>query len=114
MGVHGGDSRVRVAALTSAGRSEVTEQNRRADALAEGLLRGLSPAQRGELTDALGSARRLLRLAAIRVEVVEGGSEDARACLDAYAADIDERFPEGYDPATSCRRMRSQGSRGPS
>ncbi|UUU24494.1 helix-turn-helix domain-containing GNAT family N-acetyltransferase [Streptomyces sp. DSM 40750] len=100
VGVHGGDNRMRVAELTPAGRSEVDEQNRRADALAEGLLRGLSPAQRGELTDALGSARRLLRLAAIRVEVVDGGSDDARACLDAYAADIDERFPEGYDPAT--------------
>jgi ribosomal protein S18 acetylase RimI-like enzyme/DNA-binding MarR family transcriptional regulator len=100
VGVHDGDNRVRVAALTSAGRTEVTEQNRRADELAEGLLRGLSPAQRGELTDALRSARRLLRLAAIRVEVVDGGSADARACLDAYAADIDERFPEGYDPAT--------------
>ncbi|MGW0840350.1 GNAT family N-acetyltransferase [Streptomyces sp. NPDC002787] len=100
VGVHGGDSRVRVARLTPAGRAEVDEQNRRADALAEGLLRGLSPAQRGELTDALGAARRLLRLAAIRVEAVDGGSEDARACLDAYAADIDERFPEGYDPAT--------------
>ncbi|WP_215448631.1 helix-turn-helix domain-containing GNAT family N-acetyltransferase [Streptomyces sp. ATCC 21386] len=100
VGVHGGDSRVRVAALTPAGRSEVAEQNRRADALAEGLLRGLTPAQRGELTDALGAARRLLRLAAIRVETVDGGSADARACLDAYAADIDQRFPEGYDPAT--------------
>lgn len=100
VGVHGGDSRVRVAALTSAGRSEVAEQNRRADALAKGLLRGLSPAQRGELTEALGAARRLLRLAAIRVETVDGGSDDARACLDAYAADLDERFPEGYDPAT--------------
>ncbi|WP_405895299.1 helix-turn-helix domain-containing GNAT family N-acetyltransferase [Streptomyces sp. NBC_00104] len=100
VGVHGRDSRVRVAALTPAGRSEVAEQNRRADALAEGLLQGLSPAQRGELTEALGAARRLLRLAAIRVEAVDGGSDDARACLDAYAADLHERFPEGYDPAT--------------
>lgn len=100
VGVDGEDSRVRVAALTPAGRSEVAEQNRRADALAEGLLRGLTPAQRGELTDALGAARRLLRLAAIRVEAVDGGSAVARACLDAYAADIDQRFPEGYDPAT--------------
>jgi ribosomal protein S18 acetylase RimI-like enzyme len=52
------------------------------------------------LTQALEAARRLLRLASIRIEAVDGGSDDARACLDAYAADIDERFPEGYDPAT--------------
>ncbi|WP_200301889.1 bifunctional helix-turn-helix transcriptional regulator/GNAT family N-acetyltransferase [Streptomyces adelaidensis] len=112
VGVHGGDSRVRVAELTPAGRAEVEEQNRRADALAEGLLRGLSPAQRGELTDALGAARRLLRLAAIRVEAVDGGSADARTCLDAYAADIDERFPEGYDPATLVRPEEVSGDSG--
>ncbi|WP_149828271.1 helix-turn-helix domain-containing GNAT family N-acetyltransferase [Streptomyces tailanensis] len=100
VGVHAEDSRVRVAELTSAGRAEFAEQNRRSDALAEGLLRGLSAEQRGQLTGALRAAQRLLRLAAIRVEVVDGDSADGRACLDAYAADIDARFPEGYDPAT--------------
>lgn len=100
VGVHAEDSRVRVAELTSAGRAEFAEQNRRSDALAEGLLRGLSAEQRGQLTGALRAAQRLLRLAAIRVEVVDGDSADGRACLDAYAADIDSRFPEGYDPAT--------------
>jgi DNA-binding MarR family transcriptional regulator len=100
VGVHAEDSRVRVAELTPAGRVEVAEQNRRSDALAEGLLRGLSAEQREQLTGALRAAQRLLRLAAIRVEVVDGDSADARACLDAYAADIGARFPEGYDPAT--------------
>lgn len=100
VGVHAEDSRVRVAELTPAGRVEVAEQNRRSDALAEGLLAGLSAEQREQLTGALRAAQRLLRLAAIRVEVVDGDSADARACLDAYAADIDARFPEGYDPAT--------------
>ncbi|GAA3770888.1 GNAT family N-acetyltransferase [Streptomyces phyllanthi] len=98
--VHPGDSRLRVAELTSAGRTEVEEQNRRADALADGLLKGLTREQRGQLTGALADAQRLLRLAAIRVEVVDGTHPDARTCLDAYAADIDARFPEGYDPAT--------------
>ncbi|MFD1661991.1 GNAT family N-acetyltransferase [Streptomyces caeni] len=101
--VHPDDSRVRLAELTPAGRVEVDEQNRRADALAESLLTGLTDGQRAELTGALGTARRLLRLAAITVEHVDGGCADARACLDAYAADIDARFPEGFDPAALVR-----------
>ncbi|GHE10785.1 helix-turn-helix domain-containing GNAT family N-acetyltransferase [Streptomyces alanosinicus] len=100
VGVPAHDNRLRVVELTPAGRSEVAEQNRRSDALVAGLLDGLTPAQRAELTGAMASAQRLLRLAAITVETVDGAAPDARACLEAYAADIDARFPEGYDQAT--------------
>jgi DNA-binding MarR family transcriptional regulator/GNAT superfamily N-acetyltransferase len=110
--VHPGDSRLRVAELTPTGRAEVTEQNRRANGLAEGLLSGLSPAQRGELTAAVTVTERLLRLAAITVEVVDGASRDARATLAAYAADIDERFPEGFDPAALVRPDEVSGRTG--
>ncbi|MFF7054084.1 GNAT family N-acetyltransferase [Streptomyces griseorubiginosus] len=97
--VHPGDSRLRVVELTRAGRVELTEQNRRADALAAGLLEGLNGPQRDRLTEAIGTARRLLRLAGITVTRVDGAAPDARACLDAYAAEIDARFPEGFDPS---------------
>ncbi|MFJ8106936.1 GNAT family N-acetyltransferase [Streptomyces sp. NPDC096132] len=97
VGVPAHDNRLRTVELTPAGRAEVAEQNRRADALAAGLLRGLAPRQRAELTGALAATRRLLRLAGIEVAVVDGASADARACLEAYAADIDARFPEGFD-----------------
>ncbi|MFF4348089.1 GNAT family N-acetyltransferase [Streptomyces sp. NPDC001530] len=110
--VHPGDSRLRVAELTAAGRVEVKEQNRLANGLAEGLLAGLGAPQRDELTAALGTAQRLLRLAAITVEVVDGASPDARACLDAYAADIDARFPEGFDPAALVRPHEVAGDSG--
>ncbi|MET8635649.1 bifunctional helix-turn-helix transcriptional regulator/GNAT family N-acetyltransferase [Streptomyces sp. NPDC004096] len=110
--VHHGDSRLRLAALTPAGRDEVGEQNRRADALAERLLRDLSEDQRGELTAALGTARRLLRLAGIVIERVDGACADARACLDAYAADIDARFPEGFDPTALVRPEEVSGDAG--
>ncbi|NGO12274.1 bifunctional helix-turn-helix transcriptional regulator/GNAT family N-acetyltransferase [Streptomyces sp. HC44] len=110
--VHPQDTRLRVAELTPAGRVEVKEQNRRANHLAEGLLSGLTPAQRGQLTEALGAAQRLLRLAAITVEVVDGAAPDARACLDAYAADVDERFPEGYDRAALVRPREVSGDTG--
>ncbi|MGW1041176.1 GNAT family N-acetyltransferase [Streptomyces sp. NPDC002547] len=110
--VHHEDSRLRLTELTPAGRDEVGEQNRRADALAERLLRDLSEDQRGELTAALGTARRLLRLAGIVIERVDGASADARVCLDAYAADIDARFPEGFDPTALVRPEEVSGDAG--
>ena len=110
--VHPQDTRLRLAELTPAGRVEVKEQNRRANRLAEGLLSGLTPAQRGQLTESLGTAQRLLRLAAITVELVDGAAPDARACLDAYAADIDARFPEGYDRATLVQPHEVSGDTG--
>jgi len=97
--VHPTDSRLRLAEPTPAGRDELAEQNRRADDLAEGLLRGLSGTQREQLTEAVAVAERLLRLAAITVGAVDAASADARACLAAYAAELDERFPEGYAAA---------------
>lgn len=110
--VHPGDSRLRVVELTRAGRVELTEQNRRADALAAGLLEGLSGPQRDRLTEAIGTARRLLRLAGITVTRVDGAAPDARACLDAYAADIDARFPEGFDPSDLVRAEEVSGDAG--
>ncbi|MEU0445235.1 GNAT family N-acetyltransferase [Streptomyces tendae] len=99
LGTHPDDSRMRTVEPTDAGRAEVAEQNRRADVLVSGLLRGLAPEQRLRLTDAVATAQRLLRLAAVTVVPVDARTADARGCLDAYAADLDARFPEGFDPA---------------
>ncbi|PWI17582.1 GNAT family N-acetyltransferase [Streptomyces sp. Act143] len=99
LSTHPGDNRLRMVEPTPAGQDELKEQNRRANALASGLLEGLTPDQRAELTAAVATAQRLLRLAAITVTLVDGHAPDARACLDAYAADIDARFPEGFDPS---------------
>ncbi|MEU9956185.1 GNAT family N-acetyltransferase [Streptomyces sp. NPDC050982] len=97
--VHPTDSRLRLAELTETGRAELAEQNRRADGLAEGLLDGLSEEQRGRLTEAVTVAERLLRLAGVGVRAVDARSTDARACLAGFAAELDERFPEGYATA---------------
>jgi DNA-binding MarR family transcriptional regulator/GNAT superfamily N-acetyltransferase len=110
--VHSEDSRLRVAELTPAGQAEVKEQNRRANALAEGLLGGLAERQRGELTAAVAVAERLLRLAGITVELVDGAARDARDCLAAYAADIDERFPEGFASSALVRPDEVSGDSG--
>ncbi|MFF1627733.1 GNAT family N-acetyltransferase [Streptomyces sp. NPDC058272] len=110
--VHPADNRLRIAELTPAGVVEVKEQDRRSNALAEGLLSGLDARQREELTVAVAVAERLLRLAAITVERVDGASRDARDCLAAYAVDIDERFPEGFDPASLVRPEEVSGDAG--
>ncbi|GGW90142.1 putative transcriptional regulator, MarR family protein [Streptomyces lomondensis] len=109
---HPDDNRLRMIELTPAGRVEVKEQNRRADTLASDVLRGLTAPQRQQLTDAMATARRLLRLAAITVELVDGHAPDARACLDAYAADLDARFPEGFDKADLVRPGQVSGDAG--
>ncbi|MGP4084677.1 GNAT family N-acetyltransferase [Streptomyces sp. KR55] len=99
LSAHPEDNRLRMARLTPAGHVEVKEQNRRADALATGVLEGLAPDLRARLTEAMTTAGRLLRLAAITVKPVDAHTPDARTCLDAYADDLDTRFPEGFDRA---------------
>jgi DNA-binding MarR family transcriptional regulator/ribosomal protein S18 acetylase RimI-like enzyme len=96
---HPDDGRLRVAELTPAGEAELAEQDRRANGVAEGLLGTLAEGQRRELVAPLGVAQRLLRLAAVSVQVVDPVSADARACLAAYVAELRERFPEGFDEA---------------
>ncbi|WP_427166276.1 bifunctional helix-turn-helix transcriptional regulator/GNAT family N-acetyltransferase [Streptomyces sp. C1-1] len=112
IGVDPRDNRLRTIEPTDAGRLEVKEQNRRANALAAGLLDTLTPGQRDRLVDAMTTAQRLLRLAAITVGLVDGASPDARACLDAYAADIDARFPEGFDTSDLVRPEEVSGPAG--
>ncbi|MFI7411242.1 GNAT family N-acetyltransferase [Streptomyces sp. NPDC049627] len=112
LSAHPQDNRLRMIELTPAGRVELKEQNRRAGAVVAGLLEGLSAPQRTELTEAMATAQRLLRLAGITVDLVDGAAPDARACLDVYAADIDERFPEGYDRAWLVRPEEVSGDAG--
>jgi DNA-binding MarR family transcriptional regulator/GNAT superfamily N-acetyltransferase len=110
--VHPEDARLRVAELTRAGDAEVAELDRRANGVAEGLLDVLAEAQRRELVAALGTAERLLRLAATRVEAVDPASEDARDCMAGYAAELRERFPEGFDEADLVRPAEVRGEAG--
>lgn len=112
LSAHPRDNRLRMIELTPAGRVEVKEQDRRAGVAAAALLDGLGETQRAELTRALATAQRLLRLAGIRVDLVDGAAPDARACLDAYAADIDERFPEGFDKDDLVRPQEVSGDAG--
>ncbi|WP_229074833.1 MarR family winged helix-turn-helix transcriptional regulator [Actinoplanes sp. DH11] len=97
---HPSDGRVRVARLTTTGRRERDDLDDRSRERIAGLLGGLSDEQRAELIAAQARVQRLLRLAAVRVTAVPPATETARECLRRYAAELNERFPEGYDAAS--------------
>lgn len=96
-----GDLRVRTAHLTARGRREMRELNARSDRLAADLLGAVSPRQRERLVAAMGEVQRLLRAAGVVIERVDPASPAARWCWTQYFAELDRRFPGGFDPGTS-------------
>jgi DNA-binding MarR family transcriptional regulator/GNAT superfamily N-acetyltransferase len=96
---HPGDRRVRTLRLTAAGRAARAELDRVSDALADSLLAPLSHAQRDRLVGAMGEVERLLTAGLVEVAPEDPRSQPARACLEGYFAEIDERFETGYDRA---------------
>jgi len=92
------DGRRRVVRLTTAGRREWHNLDRRSDRLAEQLLDPLSDRQRSSLEAALATADRLLRAATVTFDVVDPQSDHAVASMSAYFHELDRRFPHGFDP----------------
>ena len=95
------DARVREAQLTAKGRRERAQLDQRSAAFAASLLAPLGAQQRERLVRAMGEVERLLRAAAVEVDVVDPGSEQAQACIAAYLAELDARFPGGFDASRS-------------
>jgi DNA-binding MarR family transcriptional regulator/GNAT superfamily N-acetyltransferase len=95
------DARVREAALTAKGRRELQRLDERSGQFAASLLTPLGAAQRDSLVRAMGEVERLLRAAAVGIEAVDPRSADARMCIAAYLAELDARFPGGFDPTRS-------------
>lgn len=92
------DGRRRVVHLTDRGRAEWQELDRRSDDLARRLLEPLTPSQRQRLEEALTSAERLLLAATVEICTVDPLAKDAVAAMNAYFAELNERFPAGFDP----------------
>lgn len=109
---HPDDNRVRVAELTPAGQREVAEQNERARSAVGSILEPLDAGERTEVIVAMETVRRRLRLAGVSVGVVDSLSPVARQCLDAYAEELDSRFPGGFDPADLVPPADARGKRG--
>jgi DNA-binding MarR family transcriptional regulator/GNAT superfamily N-acetyltransferase len=106
------DNRARMAELTPAGRTKLTDLNERATTVASRLLAPLTDQQRDELITAMGIVQRRLRLAAIRIEVADPSSPPARQCLTAYAEEINQRFPRGFDRSALVPPAEASGASG--
>jgi DNA-binding MarR family transcriptional regulator/GNAT superfamily N-acetyltransferase len=106
------DHRARIAELTLEGRAQLTDLNKRAGVVATGLLAPLTSKQREELISALDVVQRRLRLAAISIQVTDPSSPVARQCLAEYAAEIGQRFPEGFDHAALVPPAEATGASG--
>jgi DNA-binding MarR family transcriptional regulator/GNAT superfamily N-acetyltransferase len=95
------DRRVRTARLTAAGLKERAVLDDASDGVASSLLEPLSPSQRERLVAAMGDVERLLTAPLVRIAPIDPAHPHARHCLHEYAAELDRRFPGGFDPARS-------------
>jgi DNA-binding MarR family transcriptional regulator/N-acetylglutamate synthase-like GNAT family acetyltransferase len=93
-----GDARRRTVSLTSKGRRELAEYDRRSDEYAREILDALSEPQRARLIAAMADVERLIGVSAIRIEPESAASSDASWCLELYYSELGRRFESGYDP----------------
>jgi DNA-binding MarR family transcriptional regulator len=92
------DGRRRRAELTPAGLEEWEVLDSLSDERVTALVAPLGARRTAELAAILDRAGLLLAAAAVRFDVVDARRPAARAAMDAYFAELDERFPHGFDP----------------
>lgn len=92
------DRRRRRLVLTAAGSREWRALEERSERRAAELVAALSPGQRARLDEALTTARRLIEAGTARFEEVPPRAPEAKAAMEAYFAELDQRFPTGFDP----------------
>ncbi|WP_234542503.1 bifunctional helix-turn-helix transcriptional regulator/GNAT family N-acetyltransferase [Streptomyces shenzhenensis] len=98
---HPEDRRVRTVRLTEKGRAERALLDDRSDDLAGSLLQPLNATQRARLVAAMAEVELLLTAGTVTLDVVDPDHPDARHCLLAYFAELQERFDTGFDPERS-------------
>ena len=91
------DRRRRTAALTAAGRRAWGQLDDRSEELARRLVEPLTDRQRERLVDALATADLLVRAATVRLREVEPTDPAAVDAAGRYFAELDRRFPDGFD-----------------
>jgi len=92
------DKRRRLVVPTAAGRRAIDRLEDRSEERAAHLVGPLGPSQRRRLSEALATAERLIRAATVVVDPVDVSSAEAVAAVRRYFAELDERFPDGFDP----------------
>jgi GNAT superfamily N-acetyltransferase len=85
--------------LTAQGRAERALLDERSDQLARSMVEPLDSAQRERLVAAMATVTNLLTAAAVELGVLDPEEPHARYCLAEYYAEINRRFPSGFDPA---------------
>jgi GNAT superfamily N-acetyltransferase len=95
------DGRVRTARLTAAGLAERAVLERGSGELAASFLEPLSEPQRKRLVTAMRDVERLLTAPLVQIESADPAAARAQGCLRAYEAELDRRFPGGFDAARS-------------
>jgi DNA-binding MarR family transcriptional regulator len=95
------DRRVRRAELTSAGAAERELLDRSSDELAQSFLEPLDEPRRSRLVAAMAEVERLLTSGLVEIRRADPSEPDARTCLAAYVAELEQRFENGFDPARS-------------
>lgn len=95
------DARVRRVTLTAQGRALWATLDERSKDMAASLLKPLGAVQRERLIAAMAEVERFLRASAVTVEVADPFSAEAQACIEAYFAELQQRFDQGFDPGQS-------------
>jgi DNA-binding MarR family transcriptional regulator/N-acetylglutamate synthase-like GNAT family acetyltransferase len=90
------DGRVRRVERTLAGQAEFDAMEELSNDLAWSFLAPLDDGRRAQLLDAMATVDRLLTRGLVEIAPEDPHSADAAACLDAYFAEIDERFETGF------------------
>jgi DNA-binding MarR family transcriptional regulator len=91
------DRRRRRVDLTAAGRAAWGDLERRSEERAHLLVDPLTPRQQERLAEALATADLLVRAATVTLEPVDPTSPAATRAMAAYFAELDARFPDGFD-----------------
>jgi DNA-binding MarR family transcriptional regulator/ribosomal protein S18 acetylase RimI-like enzyme len=94
----GGDGRIRVAQLTSAGRAELRKINKLSDSLAQSVLAPLTADQGERLITAMAEVERLLQASGVELRIERPSTREAKGCLNRYFEELAGRFRGGFDP----------------
>lgn len=92
------DRRRRVVRLTAAGEAAYDDLERRSEERAVALVAPLTPRQQERLAEALRTADLLVRAATVELSEVAADHPMAREATRRYVAELDARFPDGFDP----------------
>lgn len=92
------DARLRRAVPTDRGLEELELLDRLSDDSAGELLEEVPPRKRTQLLDAMQTVERLLAARAIEVGQTDVNDPRSQTALQAYYAELADRFPGGFDP----------------